>query len=166
MLVWALLACGEGKESAAPPPLESSPSGDTGDCAGASPVINGVEFGSTWVTNDDGTVPGVELLVHITDDDGDIHRIAATLWFDDEVDGVIDTTSDPGRSVDYFDTDEDPCTVEALDYLLGVGVNGSDLEYDTHYEVAVVVMDDAGLTSNVSVAAGYTPNEDGTPGGE
>ncbi len=161
------VACAEEPvESKTAPPLESTPPGTTVTCDGTEPVLESVSLGNAgMVTGDDGDMPGFAIGLHITDADGDLHRVAADIWFDDVLDGAVDATGEPQLFADYFDTNEEACTVFNLDFSLAVGVNGTDLAYNTAYEVVAVVIDDAGLRSNSALGMGYTPNEDGSDGG-
>lgn len=168
MLLMMLLACGDkGTDSdQVAPPLDSTPTGTTVTCNGTAPVLESVTLGNAGiVTGDDGDLPGLLISLHVTDVDGDVHRLSADIWYDDQIDGVVDVAVPAALTTGYYLSDDDPCEVFTIDFNVAVGVNGTSMTYNTQYEVAAVVLDDAGLASAPGLGMGYTPNSDGTDGG-
>ncbi len=139
------------------------------DCSGTAPVIDNFEAsdqGQTATDSDSGkTYPVIDLMIEYSDDDGDAHVISTDVWWDDVIDGTVDVTKNPDTSTaPQALKDNDGNTVEecagsggTLD--LGLMVAGGGLEYETTYDFAVIVYDNAKMASEPAFASGLTPAE-------
>jgi hypothetical protein len=139
---------------------------DDADCAG-SPVCDTADSGTT--EDDPCRSPPVvtELLVlpitesdqawialeiHVEDPDGDLSSLSGSRWWDDVVDGDVDTS---GEGVPYGPLDGS-LRGEVIPAFV---VDGDRFAYATEYEFAVDVVDTRGCVSAVAVAAGTTPDQ-------
>lgn len=142
--------------------------GDGGDpeCSGTAPEVLSVTCENTGVqphyeTGED-TVT-LTLWVETTDVDGDLHRWGLDLYFDEEPDGVVDTTNGLGRATSAL---EDPeCEADAATIGLTIFLAGGDPDYDTEVEWGAVVIDANGYESDMAITTCWTPTETGEDGG-
>jgi len=176
LLTAALLGCadkGTGDGVPLPQTGDRDTAGDTaGECGGAAP-----EIGSLNITNgglydfstvidcadtEDCVYPAANVTLNVTDDDGDLHQYIIDIWFDEVVDGDVDTSS---GGFELLGSKGEPCEVSAESFgnLLAVGTG--PLPYDTEMEFAAQITDADGLVSNIAVASGFTPKSDGSDGG-
>lgn len=163
-LLTLLFACGgkAGDSANNAPPINEG--GDTATCEGTAPVIEELVIGNGGIYEfDDGPAPTVSVMATITDEDADLNIVSLTVWYDEAVDGAVDTSGE-GLASSPYEMDEELCVTPEANYGLNIQVGGS-LDYDTLYEFAAVAKDGNGLSSAVAIASGYTPNEDGTDGG-
>jgi len=177
LLIAALTACAD-KDAGSGAPLPQTGDRDTaddtaGECGGVEPVIetlrvaNGglYDFSSVidCADDEDCVYPSVEVTLDVTDVDGDLHQYIIDIWFDDVVDGSVDTSS--GGFQLLGSSRGDPCqvTAESFGNLLAVGTG--PLPFNTEIEFAAQITDAEGLTSDIAVASGFTPNSDGSDGG-
>jgi hypothetical protein len=140
------------------------PGSDTGSegCSGVEPIATELIIGNGGMGEFEGVEwPTILLRLLAEDEDGDLDLAFMEFWWDLEEDGTVDTgVSGNDR---YFTLESDECSTQSIDLGLKLQV-GTQLAYNTHYEFAAQVTDRAGLTSNLVVAAGPTPNSDGTDG--
>lgn len=144
---------------------------DNGDdsCKGTAPVIDSFEAkdeGKTTVDGDSGNeYPIIDLIVEYSDEDGDAHVLSADIWWDDEVDGTVDITTKVDSAVartSAQDADGNPveeCAGKAGGFDIGQAVAGGTLKYDTEYDFAIVVYDNADMASAPAFATAITPAE-------
>lgn len=162
LLPLALVAC-TGKEetddSNEAPPLVLD---DTGDCNANAPVIDGVTVKDGGIIDDpdQGEQQSIQFDVAISDEDGDLDVLSLRIWYDDALDGTVDTSGDPAvESLPYAIRDE-PCNVFGADFSLRWGVTGNPLDFGATYDFAVVAVDSHGVPSAPGFATGTTPTED------
>lgn len=127
-------------------------------CDGTNPVLEALvveDYGELY-DFEDGPAPALLVAASAEDDDGDLHRMALTYWYDDVVDGVVDTSA-AGTESTYFAMADEACATPRATYGVVFEVDGRRFEYETAYEFAVEVYDAAGLASNQLVASGVTP---------
>lgn len=156
-------------------PLPKTGERDTADgeavCGGVAPEISELTVGNGGLydysgvadcdDDEDCIYPSAEVSLDVTDNDGDIHQYIIDIWFDDVVDGAVDTTG----GFQLLGSKGEACEVTAdlFSNLLAVGTG--PLPYNTELEFAAQITDAEGLTSNIAIGSGFTPNEDGTDGG-
>ncbi len=164
LLVWMFVGCpGEAvKSDDSAPPLNHPEDTAPVICDGTDPVL-----ADLTVAPYDGLYsfegqdsPALTVSAAATDDDGDISELTLELWWDDVVDGSVDTSGDATSTTYQFS--QDPCEGFANNLGLIFEVDGNRFDYATPYEFAGVVTDEAGLVSAIVVASGVSPNEDGT----
>lgn len=155
----ALLACSSddtGKDTA---PGIGDNTGD--DCSGAAPVIDAftIEEGDV-ITNEDGQEqPSLNITVEFEDDDWDLNTVTMNVWFDDTVDGSVDTTGDAPISTGEYQMEDGTCSVSGGSFTLAQGIVGDPLAYDTEYEFGAVIVDQHGLESDPAITSATTPSE-------
>ncbi len=167
LLCLPLLACdGSKAEDSGNGTLNPSDSAES--CSGTAPVVEdlSVEEGDVIKgTDGEADQPSVLITVEFSDEDGDAHVVAVDFWFDDAVDDTVDTSGAPDRSLpagamlDAADRPIEECAGDGGILGISLGVTGSDLDYDTPYDFAAVVIDNAGLRSEPAFASGTTPSE-------
>lgn len=153
-----LLACSNtddsGKDSA--PPLET---GDPTECAGTNPVMD--DFSITEgdiLTNEDGDQqPSLRFVAEFSDEDWDLNEIILDIWFDDVVDGTVDTSGASDISSGLYEMESGACTVSGGSLTFDYGIVGDPLDYETEYDFAAVVTDQNGLVSEPGFASATTP---------
>ncbi len=163
-LLWMgpLLACADGgQDSDEPPDITDGLPVET--CGGTPPVAETLNIGNGGLRNFEGEeAPTVELELWLTDEDGDIHQGTMEIWYDQSLDDSVDTSSDPDADRIYSGIG-DACLVAQATLNLAIRV-GTAFDYNTPYEFAALFVDADGDASNVLVASGVTPKEDGTDG--
>ncbi|MDP2310454.1 MAG: hypothetical protein Q8P18_30835 [Pseudomonadota bacterium] len=166
-LALALLsaACtGEAKDTGSDAPPINQDDTSVVTCAGTAPVASELVVENYGLYPfEDGDAPALKVAATGTDDDGDLHRMDLVVWWDDVVDGAVDTSGE-GTTSGIIAMDPDPCGTFAATYALLFEVDGIRFDYATAYEFAAEVYDDAGLVSGQIVADGVTPNMDGSDG--
>jgi hypothetical protein len=153
-----LFACTTEKEDdTEAPPVEQEEDSPT-VCEGAAPTLTElvVEEHDELVDFEGTLSPALKVAATGKDDDGDLHRMNMTLWWDDVVDGTVDT-SGAGSEIGYYAMDEDRCGTFEATYGVLFEVEGNRFDYETAYEFAAQVYDDAGLVSEIFIASGTTP---------
>ena len=169
LVLGALAACsGKNGDGDGDPPLPTTGDRDSGEpitCDGVLPpiiqrlnLLNGDFF--EFETKD---LPTVNLEVEVSDDEGDLHQTVTNIWFDEGVDGAVDTGGEARWELPASSREE-ACEAnwELLNNKVAVGIG--ELEYNTIYEFAVTVLDASGLESEVAVVSGSTPKKDGSDG--
>lgn len=169
-LVAPLVACGdkEPEETGSAPDLDTDSDTETEECSGTAPVIEEVSCENSGIqphyeTGED-TVT-LTIRAETSDADGDLDFYTFELFYDEDVDGSIDTSSSPfSPSSGAVDVDECEAGLVSLGTVLYLA--GGDPAFDTLYEWGVVVTDGAGLQSEVGIVECYTPKSTGEDGGE
>jgi hypothetical protein len=168
----AALACSDDKtgETSEPPPIntDSGGGGDgSGSCGGTAPVVEEVRCENTGIqphyeTGED-TVT-MRIWAVTSDTDGDLHRYAMQLYFDDVIDGEVNT-EDPLFAPTTGSVDRDACEASSAEFGMTLYLPGGNPAWDTLYEWGIAVSDANGDTSEVTMEVCYTPKFDGTDGG-
>lgn len=162
LILGPLLACTAGSEDTdAPPDITGGTNTET--CGGVAPIADALDISNGGVKNFEGEdAPTIGLSLHLTDEDGDIHQGVMAIWYDETIDGDVDTGGDPALDRIYSGLG-DACFV--MDATLNLGIRvGTVFEYNTGYEFAALFEDANGEVSNVLIAGGVTPKEDGSDG--
>lgn len=166
LISWALVGCApdEEEDSKAPPINEG---GDTAVtvCEGTAPEITELFVGNygELYPFETGDAPALQVAATGTDADSDLHRMDLRLWWDDVVDGAVDTSA-TGTAAGYYAMDPDPCATAEATYGIVFEVDNNRFLFGTAYEFAAVIYDDAGLESAMFIDDGVAPNEDGSDG--
>lgn len=167
MLAWLLLAAAcapdDTKDSGDPPPINQG-GGDTADCDTNAPVIESFTvYNGGIFTFESVDWPSMVAEASISDEDKDLELVRMDVWFDDVVDGAVDTSGEAPLAGEPYAQDEyDPCTLGTNTYRLRFAVTGNRFLYATPYEFAGVVYDAHATPSEVAIASATTPNEDGS----
>ncbi|MDP6931523.1 MAG: hypothetical protein QGG40_01345 [Myxococcota bacterium] len=150
-------------DSGAPPLLQSGDDSAV-TCEGTPPEIVDftVENGGIQ-EHENESYPSLVIEVEVTDADADLETYALDVWYDDEIDGAVDTTSDSELSSSGT-LSSTPCSTDGATLSLTLFLGG-DLAFETLYEWAAVVTDANGLVSETALTEGYTPTSDGEDGG-
>ena len=139
---------------------------DTGDagCEGTPPDVVTVTVGEGDVIEDENgnQQPSVRLSVEFEDVDGDAHAVAMDLWWDDAVDGAVDTSGAANASLSKTALTNNGAPVDECDgfggtLIVDMGVTGADLQFSTQYDFGASVIDANGYASTAVVATGTTP---------
>lgn len=137
--------------SDAPPLNQEDTDVEVIECDGTAPVLEEFVVESVLHIFEGPELPAIKVSGAATDVDSDLHTFGMVVWWDEVVDGSVDTTG-AGKDTGPVILDRDPCTSAAgtLEYYLHV----DDLEFDysTTYEFAGVVYDAAEMRSDVVVA--------------
>lgn len=160
------LACTSEKEDTgeAAPPINQDSGGEVTECTGTAPVITSLTVSNGGImTFDEGDFPTVLVEIEVEDPDLDLARMRADIWWDETVDGVVDTSA-AGLNGDWVQLGEEPCTIDRGGYGLRLAVGDGRFAPATVYEFAMVAYDAHEVASNVGVGAGTTPNADGSDG--
>lgn len=159
VLLVALLGCAqeEVKDTEAPP-VENNTDTEPIVCEGTAPVLTELTVGDYGELYDfeDGPAPALLVAATATDEDGDLHEMAITWWFDDVIDGAVDT-SVAGNEQGYIRMEEQDCATAEATYGVIFEVDGNRFDYETEYEFAAEAYDAAGLVTGQLVASGVTP---------
>ena len=165
-MVLTLFGCSKG-DGYGEPPIPDVPS-DTApeiSCGGVNPEILtfGAEAVGLWGGEEGAEqLPTVELQLMVIDEDKDLSEVRLELWFDDWVDGVVDT-GDRAWLDRYITISSERCLTSSANLIVHAGAkSGTDLEPNTWYDWAARVSDDAGLQSDIATTVAGTPKEDGT----
>ncbi len=161
-----LIGCTSGEKDDTegdPPPINTGEDSAVDLCEGTAPVVTDLVVSNNGLYEFEGVVsPSMKVSVTATDADSDLDLMDVQLWWDDVVDGAVDT-SVAGARGGYIKMDE-PCTTAEATYGLIFQVEGGRFAYATAYEFAGEAYDAAGLVSAQVVAHGVTPREDGSDG--
>jgi len=163
LLALSCLACSPDEEEKDGPPIYGG--SDTGEesCAGTPPTIIYMDIENGGFKDFEGAQwPTILLQVDARDDDGDLEFATLEMWWDAEVDGQVDTSSEP-LTKKIFTTDALPCRQNDGSYGLYLQV-GTGLGYNTAYDFAARVGDASALRSEVEIESMVTPKEDGSDG--
>lgn len=161
----AMMGCNfGGKGDTSTPPIPSSGDSDTAleeSCEGTPPEI--LSFSGTDNDMHDfetGAWPDLYLEVEVADADADLGQVKYSVWWDDTVDGWVDTDGDPDYDR-YVTVNTTPCTSPAVTLQIHLAANGNP-EPNTWYDLAVTVEDAAGLVSEAATTTAATPKDDGS----
>ena len=129
-LALALVACEEPEEV------------DDPGCGPNPPVLGEVVMRDAGTREIDGeTRRMIEVVTQADDEDGDLHKYTARIWYDTFVDGVLDGDADvvvPGVVTGGVEC-------ETLFGTVGAGVPlGDDIPFGSQMEFGLVIVDDAG----------------------
>jgi hypothetical protein len=91
------------------------------------------------------------------DADADMKTMTVELWWDEVVDGAVDTAALGELGSYTFDTDA--CASSGNTLFIDFQVDGNRFEYVTTYEFAGRVYDSTDMASEIVIASGTTPNE-------
>lgn len=159
MLMLALAGCAEEAEKdTEAPPIENDIELEPLVCEGTAPELTELTVGDYGELYDfeDGPAPALLVAATATDSDGDLHEMAITWWFDDVIDGAVDTSA-AGEEQGYIRMEEQDCATAEATYGVVFEVDGNRFDYETAYEFAVIAYDAAGLATGQLVASGVTP---------
>ncbi len=161
-----LLACtGKEEDSNNAPPLLLDDTGDA--CTSVPPEIDTIRVSNGGEITGEGGNPdwSIRVDIHFVDQDMDVDVADIHYWWDDTVDGVVDTSGNPDVATGPFkiDSDGEPCLVSGGSFGQLLGISGR-FSYNTWYDFGVTVTDAHGLTSEPAFASGVTPKEDGSDG--
>lgn len=139
---------------------------DAVECFGADPVVGMVTLENGGNQDFEGELhPTILIWAEVTDEDGNLDFVTMDLWWDEEPDGAVDSSTDPLASNSFVpNTDAEPCGQKAETVGLYLQVGGG-IPYDTQMDFAVRITDSETEVSNVAVATGFTPTETGDDGG-
>ncbi len=162
LLLGPLVACSDGNTDSDEPP-DITGGTNTEACGNTPPVADSLTIGNGGLHNFEGEDhPTVELELHLTDEDGDIHQGTMEIWYDEVLDDSVDTSGEPATDRIYSGLG-DAC--EVTEATLGLAIRvGTVFDYNTPYEFAALFIDAEGEVSNTLVAAGSTPYDDGSDG--
>lgn len=161
------LACDTAATDTGNGTLDPSNNGND-DCSGTAPTVTEFDVSEGDPVEGEGgedPQPTVLLTVSFADDDGDAHVVSMDIWYDDTIDGTVDTSGKAKANVaptamqDSDGNPEEECAGKEGTLGLRLGVSGGSLEYDTEYDFAVVVYDNAKMASEPAFATGLTPSE-------
>lgn len=137
------------------PPINTGEDSAVVECDGTAPVLTDLVV-EGMIYPFEVEAPALVVSATATDADSDLHRMDVRVWWDDVVDGVVDTSGE-GTAAGYYTFDSDPCATAQATYGLAFEVDGTRFDYATAYEFAAEVYDDAGLVSGQLVAHGVSP---------
>jgi len=163
LLALLTLGCPPAEIEKEPPPIPKG--GDTGDtaleCAGTNPVLTALTARPDGLHElEQGQLfPTLIFDITATDEDGDLNYVTYDLWWDDEVDGAVDTSGN-AQVTGHATVADDRCQTGSMSLELSLSSQGNPA-YNVWYDFALVVGDEAGLRSNVLVTPGAMPKEDG-----
>ncbi len=158
------LGCQPDVDEIEPPPIPKG--GDTGDtavdCSGVAPVITSLTASPDGLHEDEQgqTFPAMVFTLEADDVDGDLSFVSYRMWWDDDLDGATDTT---GSALVQGQTaiSSTRCASFTLGLNLSISSQGNPA-YNTWYDFAVSVADEAGMWSEPAFCQGAMPNEDGS----
>jgi len=158
------VACQEPVDEDTPPPI---PDGrDTGSddepCGEAVPAIRRFTVTPDGLQEfeEDQFYPTVRIELDLTDEDGDLTFLTWMLWWDDDLDGVVDT-SGLVRADGQMSVDAAECEATAPTVYLLLGSAG-DPAPGTWYDWAIQVLDREGHASEPAYTQGGVPEKDGS----
>lgn len=108
------------------------------------------------VTGED--VPTLTISADVSDEDGDLTTYTAQLFFDDTIDGTVDTSIGelPASEGAYH---AQVCEVPSIILNMVIYLRGGEPLYDTPYEWGLQVTDAGGNVSAMSMVECTTPSE-------
>jgi hypothetical protein len=172
VLVAGLSACGAPKETADTGPTTTPPTDtdteptdtepvDTG-CGDTAPYVFAVTTSAAGLQKspEGELLPAMLFAMEVIDDDGDLDHIGYELWYDEVVDGVVDTAV-PAPVIGNTTLAGDPCGVGFVALNLTVTTDGGGMKYATEMDFALVASDARGNHSAPFVFAAWVPDENG-----
>ena len=151
---------GEGDE----PPTPAGRDDETGlqvQCSSQAPQITAfTALADGLETFEQQEYPVIMLTIDASDSDGDLGQVYYELWWDDHVDGVVDT-SDSAQHDRYTTINSERCVTTSASVSIHLAVDGW-LETNTWYDFAARVQDYAGMESGLAYTTGGTPKSDGS----
>lgn len=168
LLVTTLLLVGcadPEKDTETAPPINTGDDTAVETCGGSVPVCTELTVEAREGLFDyEGTdYPVLRVGATGEDEDADMKTMTVELWWDDVVDGVVDT-SELGELGAYTFPDSGDCSTTGNTLYTDFAVDGNRFEYLTTYEFAGRVYDSTDLYSEIVIASGTTPNELGEAG--
>lgn len=148
------------------PPLQTGDDTATVTCEGTPPVVTEVTCENTGLQPHFETgadTPTLLIMANVTDADGDLDYYAIQLFYDDVVDGAVDTSSST-FSPSNGALGGDPCESPSANLGLTLYLTGGDPAWDTEYEWGMVISDGASLESEPGIVVCCTPTSDGEDG--
>lgn len=132
-------------------------------CGDVVPTVESV------VVSNPGLIDGVAALefdIEVLDSDGDLHVIDTSSWWDQTVDGQVNTSRASLDVPVYIGDEGFQCGIPRAGAHLFLPIDDSTgLQPNTEYEFAIVVYDQFGHASEMQIVSAWTPNADGTDGG-
>ncbi len=147
------------KDSGEPPPVSQDTDTAAPSCEGTAPVLTELvveDYGELYPF-EDGDAPALLVAATGEDDDADLHEMNLIVWWDDVVDGEVDTSGAGTEAGVRTMNDDEVCTTGEATYGIIFQVDGNRFAYTTAYEFVGEVYDAAGMVSNRLVASGTTP---------
>ncbi len=167
-LLPALLAlavgCPPAEDLGDPPPIPKG--GDTGDtavdCSGSAPVITTLSAYADGLHEDEQgqTFPAMVFEIQADDSDGDLSFVSYRMWWDDDLDGTVDVSGSAliqGQSA----LSTTRCDSFSMGLNLSLSSQGNPA-FNTWYDFAVTVADEAEMWSEPAFCQGAMPKEDGS----
>ena len=161
-----LVACADpAKDTETAPPINQGDDTAVETCGGTAPVCSALTVEALEGLYDfEGTdSPVLRVGATGTDADSDMKTMGVELWWDDVVDGAVDTSA-AGELLSYTFPDSGACSTTGNTLNVDFQVDGNRFEYETAYEFAGRVYDTTDLYSEIVIASGTTPNELGEAG--
>lgn len=131
-------------------------------CGGSPPVVSDLYCENTGlqVYPETGELtPTMTLWADVTDEDGDLTAYAAEVFFDDVLDGTVDTSRSFGVIEGFVN--DGACAVPAIILGTTVYLRGGQPLYETVYEWGFTIEDAAGETSALASVTCKTPDKSG-----
>jgi hypothetical protein len=163
-LLSLLLGCAPEEDLGDPPPIPKG--GDTGDtavdCSGAAPVITSLTARADGLQeNEQGqTFPAMVFELQADDQDGDLSFVSYRMWWDDELDGTVDT-SGAALVQGQAALSSARCDSFSMGLNLSISSQGNPA-YNTWHDFAVAIADEAEIWSEPAFCQGAMPKEDGS----
>ena len=156
LLMWTACNDKEAVDTGEPELLDNDTDEPT-ECSGTAPVIETIDCIESDPQNIEGTdYPTLTLRSTVTDEDGDLTSYSIMVYFDDVVDGVVDT-SDAVYSPYTSSLQRDECAAPEAELGLRLAIPGVWPDYETEYEWGLVVSDAGGLASEMAIVTCATP---------
>jgi hypothetical protein len=164
MLLLLCLACQPEVDQGDPPPIPKG--GDTGDsavdCSGTAPVITSLTARADGLHEDEQgqTFPAMVFELVADDVDGDLSFVYYRMWWDDDLDGTVDSSGSAlvqGQAA----ISSSRCDSFSVGLNLSISSQGNPA-YNTWYDFAVALADEAEIWSEPAFCQGAMPNEDGS----
>jgi len=131
------------------------------ECGDTPPIVEGVELSDNGLSEGDDCgdeiVPVWLIEVEGSDDDGDLTTWQIDVYYDKKIDGEVDLTDDPATVNGTLDEDE--CDADGATFGMLLCVDGGAVDFDTEYELAVVLTDEKGNASEPLIVVGTSPAE-------
>lgn len=160
------LACDPAKDTGDTAGTLDPGNGGGTDCKGTAPVIEELTLTEgDPITGEGGgdPQPTVLIVAEYSDEDGDAHVVAMDIWYDDVVDGTVDTSGAAGASLaptaveDDDGNPVDECDGKGGSFGVMLGVTGDDLEFETEYDFGVIIYDANNTASEPKFGTVVTP---------
>lgn len=162
ILALSLWACAPEEEDDGPPP--DLDSGAEADCNEHAPVIDEVrgEPGDPVKNEEQEEQAAIEIAIHVTDADEDLSQGHLEAWFETPPDGQVDGSAEPmitTQTQEFKDVETyGICSSGDLSITFSLGVTGSQLKFDTTYDIGIVFYDAHDTPSELFVGEGLTPS--------